>query len=101
MPKPSAAVCWAFGKTKKNHEEMTQKQLDKLVAEVADRLSATSLDPARQLTEKQIQRVAETIADSKPADPWWVVALKVLAYLIGLLLAGVGTAEAATMVMHF
>jgi len=29
-------------------------------------------------------------------DPWWVIALKVLAYLIGLLLAGVTTAEAAT-----
>lgn len=32
------------------------------------------------------------------ADSWWVIALKVLAYLIGLLVAGVGTAEAATMV---
>lgn len=30
-------------------------------------------------------------------DPWWVIALKVLAYLIGLILAGIGTAEAATM----
>lgn len=33
----------------------------------------------------------------KNNDPWWVIALKVLAYLIGLLLAGIGTAEAATM----
>lgn len=31
-------------------------------------------------------------------DPWWVVVLKVLAYLIGLVLAGVGTAEAANIV---
>lgn len=35
----------------------------------------------------------------KVSDPWWVIALKVVAYLIGLLLGGVGTAEAATMVM--
>lgn len=30
-------------------------------------------------------------------DPWWVIALKVLAYLIGLLLAGLGTVDAATL----
>lgn len=30
-------------------------------------------------------------------DPWWVIALKVLAYLIGLLLAGIGTVDAATL----
>ena len=32
---------------------------------------------------------------SKPATPWWVIALKTLAYLIGLLLAGYGTSAAA------
>ena len=31
-------------------------------------------------------------------DPWWVIVLKVLAYLIGLLLAGIGTVDAATLV---
>lgn len=36
-------------------------------------------------------------AGVKANDPWWVIALKVLAYLIGLLLAGVGSAEAATL----
>lgn len=30
-------------------------------------------------------------------DPWWVIVLKTIVYLIGLLLAGIGTAEAATM----
>lgn len=29
-------------------------------------------------------------------DPWWIIALKTLAYLIGLLLAGMGTVNAAT-----
>ena len=32
-------------------------------------------------------------------EPWWVIALKVAAYLIGLLLAGMGTVEAATLMM--
>lgn len=31
-------------------------------------------------------------------DPWWVIALKVLAYLIGLILAGVGTTASAQMI---
>lgn len=31
-------------------------------------------------------------------DPWWVIVLKGAAYIIGLLLAGVGTAKAAEMV---
>ncbi len=33
----------------------------------------------------------------KNNDPWWVIALKVLTYLIGLLLAGIGTVDAATL----
>lgn len=48
----------------------------------------------------QILANPKAVKDAKieVSDPWWVIALKVLAYLIGLLLAGVGTAEAATMV---
>ena len=34
-------------------------------------------------------------SESKPATPWWVIVLKTLAYLIGLLLAGYGTSAAA------
>lgn len=39
-------------------------------------------------------------AASEDAEPWYVILLKVLAYLIGLLLAGMGTASAATMVIR-
>ena len=31
----------------------------------------------------------------KTSDPWWVIVLKVLAYLIGLLLAGAATTSCA------
>ena len=31
-------------------------------------------------------------------DPWWVIVLKVVAYLIGLILAGVGTTASAQMI---
>ena len=49
------------------------------------------------------QQVEEIIADPQKAqeigiktnDPWWVIVLKVLAYLIGLLLGGAVTTSCA------
>lgn len=49
------------------------------------------------------QQVEEILANPEKAqeigiktnDPWWVIVLKVLAYLIGLLLAGVATTSCA------
>lgn len=54
-----------------------------------------------KLTKEQIQKVvddpvAAESAKIKVTDPWWVIALKVVAYLIGLLLAGSCTSLLAT-----
>ena len=51
---------------------------------------------ASKFSSDELESVVESIGEDVPAEKWWVIALKVLAYLIGLLLAGVGTAEAAT-----
>lgn len=56
-----------------------------------------------KVTKEQIDKIIENPvlaeeAGIKVKDPWWVIVLKVAAYLIGLLLAGAGTASAATMV---
>lgn len=50
-----------------------------------------------KLTRKQIEQLAAD-PDSKVEvnDPWYIIVLKVIAYLAGLLLAGYGTASAAT-----
>ena len=53
-----------------------------------------------KLTKQQIE---EIIADPEKAheagiktnDPWWVIVLKVIAYLIGLILAGAVTTSCA------
>lgn len=50
----------------------------------------------KRFSGSELASVVDEIAGEVPAEKWWVIALKVLAYLIGLLLAGVGTAEAAT-----
>lgn len=62
-----------------------------------------------KLTKQQIQEIISDPEKAqeigiKTSDPWWVIVLKVLAYLIGLLLAGAATtsgaaAAAAYMVM--
>lgn len=53
-----------------------------------------------KLTDKQIQEVIEDPIKAREAgvkanDPWWVIALKVIAYLIGLVLAGAATTSCA------
>lgn len=52
---------------------------------------------AASILERLVLALSE---DEEPPKKWWVIVLKTLAYLIGLLLAGIGTAEAATMVMQ-
>lgn len=49
-----------------------------------------------KFSSSELASIVESIGDDVPCEKWWVIVLKVLAYLIGLLLAGVGTAEAAT-----
>jgi len=57
-----------------------------------------------KLTEQQIHDILEDPQKAQEAgvkvnDPWWVIVLKVIAYVLGLLLAGVGTSSGSTMIM--
>lgn len=59
-------------------------------------LKADASQAQRQDAMDAITKYLENPKTDK--TPWWVVALKVLAYLIGLLLAGYGTPAAAATV---
>lgn len=53
-----------------------------------------------KLTKEQIEEivkdpVAAQDANIKVGDPWWLIALKVIGYLIGLITAGVATSSCA------
>ena len=55
-----------------------------------------------KLTKDQIEEILANPEKAQEigiqtSDPWWVIALKVLAYLIGLLLAGAATTSCAAM----
>lgn len=56
-----------------------------------------ALSDVTSVTEKKatLDEVNAALKDGI-GEPWWVILLKVLAYAIGLLLAGVGTTTACT-----
>lgn len=56
-----------------------------------------------KLSQKQIEEiladpVAARLSKVKVNDPWWVIVLKVIAYVIGLVLAGAATTSCAHVV---
>jgi len=51
-----------------------------------------------RISKEEIQRIVDNPIEAEKAkvkvtDPWWVIALKVVSYLIGLVLAGAATAS--------
>lgn len=59
------------------------------------RVNVSKEQIAKVLADENASREAKV----KVTDPWWVIALKVAAYLIGLLLAGSATTAAAATIM--
>lgn len=58
-----------------------------------------------KLTNEQIKKIvddpnAAAEAKIKVSDPWWIIVVKVIAYICGLILAGSATAGCATAVVH-
>lgn len=54
-----------------------------------------------KLTNEQIKKIvddptAAAEAKIKVSDPWWIIVVKVIAYICGLILAGSATASCAT-----
>lgn len=53
-----------------------------------------------KMSEEEIRKIAENPdTQVKITDPWWIIVLKVVAYVIGLILAGAGTAAAANVII--
>lgn len=71
---------------------MTSKQIKLLVNRAYAALSGASNAEERRRTLDDLQAAI----DAEVGTPWWVIVLKVLAYAIGLILAGVGTTTACT-----
>lgn len=71
---------------------MTSKQIKILVNRAYAALSGASNAEERRRTLDDLQAAI----DAEVGTPWWVIVLKVLAYAIGLILAGVGTTTACT-----
>ena len=58
-----------------------------------------------KLTNEQVKKIvdapkAAAEAKIKVSDPWWIIVVKVISYICGLILAGAATAGCATAVVH-
>ena len=56
-----------------------------------------------KLTKQQIQAILDDPQKAEEAklkvnDPWWLIVIKIIAYLCGLILAGVSTTSCASIV---
>lgn len=57
-----------------------------------------------KVSKEEIQRIVHNPKEAEKAkvkvsDPWWVIVLKVVSYLIGLVLAGAATAGCSRMIV--
>lgn len=68
---------------------MKKKEVDRICSTVQN-----SLKDAK-VSQDVINSLVFKIAKENDGSPWWVIALKVLAYAIGLILGGYGTTAAA------
>lgn len=74
---------------------MKTKEIKSLLNRAASALSGNSTMQDQQRTLADINSALEEESDNQ----WWVIALKILAYAIGLILAGYGTTAAAATLM--
>lgn len=72
-----------------------KKEVKNLIQDAQNVLSTNDKIAAPKILQKLVDALEE---EPDPSKKWWVIALKVLAYLIGLLLAGMGTAQAANLI---
>lgn len=73
--------------------------MEKKVIKVSVKRAKAIIDDNVPCTQRELQEVMDALmAASKSCPSWLVIALKVLAYALGLILAGVGTAATASCV---
>ena len=75
---------------------MSQKELLKLAVKLADK--SNIITPEERAAG--LATLNQALANVDDAPKWWVVLLKILAYAIGLILAGYGTTAAAQTIIH-
>ena len=70
-----------------------KKEVKNLIQQ-ANYLLANSSEAKTDDLKGMLSKITSTLENEK-STPWWVVLLKVIAYAIGLILAGYGTTAAA------
>ena len=71
------------------------------IKQLLRRASAALQNDSTTVERKQILEDIEKKLKTTDGDTWWVIVLKVIAYAIGLLLAGYGTTAATMSLLRF
>lgn len=75
---------------------MNNRQKASLARQIAD-LPDSDRKKIADAPASDLPTILEELGISLPASNWWMIAIKTLLYLAGLILAGMGTATAATL----
>lgn len=83
-------------------KKLFQKLLGKLIKKAVNKavsntneVSVPEVNPIPPVTDPDIDPNASQDSAVKTKVPWWVIVLKVIAYIIGLILGGVVTTSCA------
>lgn len=74
-----------------------KQETNKLVRQLLN-LDAAKMERVRETSDNDLPAVLEELGVTVPSMNWFTILLKVVLYAVGLVLAGMGTATAATMV---
>lgn len=72
---------------------MTNKDKERIMSALAIKLKG-------KMSVDEIGQLVDDVQQMDSGQPWWHILLKVLAYAIGLILAGYGTTAAAMTITH-
>lgn len=78
---------------------MTYKQISNLAKLVANLDGHDQLKILRSETPKEVADTLKQVGYEIPASNWLLVVVKIVLFALGLILAGVGTSSAATLML--
>lgn len=83
---------------KKFFKKILEKVIKKAVKKAVN-ADVPEVEPVEPSLEQELDPDKVPDVTVKTKDPWWVIVLKVLAYIIGLILGGVVTTSCASHIL--
>lgn len=79
---------------------MSNKQTKSIIRQIANLSSSQQADIVTA-TDEELPAILQQFGIELPASTWWLRILKIALYALGLVLAGIGTANAQCLISNF